>query len=353
MFCRRFVQEQKLTILGLRRPMMSTSSCAMSTLVIGQCHPETHALLPSTLSALTAAAQCEKQNTSNISLFIPSASFSPSSFPCPLHACYTPDDALPDKLLLPENIAHFIVQLQTQHKFKHIVCPPPLKSSLFRAAAVLDIEPLSDVMSMEDGGGASLTRPMYAGNALATLNATQQNVLMMSIRPTSFAEMPTESHASEGKMSTISLDHAPFTSSTLVSRDAAKSGDRPELGSARVVISGGRGLKDGSNFQLLEALADACGEGAVGASRAAVDAGMVPNDMQIGQTGKVVAPELYMAVGISGAIQHVAGMKESGTIVAINKDEEAPIFQVADYGLVADLFTAVPELTSQINQIKK
>ena len=237
---------------------------------------------------------------------------------------------------LAENVADLVAELGKG--YSHILIPATTTGKNFapRVAALLDAEQISEIITVESAD--TFKRPIYAGNAIATVQSTD-SVKVITVRATGF-----DAAAAEGGSASVeAVDVAKDAGvSSFVSEELAKS-DRPELTAAKIVVSGGRGMGNGDNFKHLYSLADKLGA-AVGASRAAVDAGFVPNDMQVGQTGKIVAPQLYIAVGISGAIQHLAGMKDSKVIVAINKDEEAPIFQVADYGLVADLFEAVPEL---------
>ena len=252
-------------------------------------------------------------------------------------------DGAPLGEFLAENVAALVVSLAKN--YSHVLAPATSngKDVMPRVAALLDVQQISDIVAVESAD--TFVRPIYAGNALATVQS-KDSIKVITVRTTGF-----DAVADSGGSGAVEKVDAPADSglSAFVGREISKS-ERPELTSAKIIVSGGRGMANGENFKtVLEPLADALGAG-MGASRAAVDAGFVPNDWQVGQTGKIVAPDLYIAVGISGAIQHLAGMKDSRVIVAINKDEEAPIFSVADYGIVGDLFQVVPQVLEALKK---
>lgn len=309
----------------------------MRILVIAEHDNQT--LKPATLSTLAAAAELG----SNITLLV-------AGHQCQAVADQAAQVSVVTKVLLAdnracanqlaENVAKLVLGLA--EGYSHILAPSTTtgKNLLPRVAALLGVNQLSDISAVVSAD--TFKRPIYAGNAIATVQSSDP-VKVITVRGTAFDAVAAT--GGSATIETVSAD-CDVKQSCFVGEELASS-DRPELTAARVVVSGGRGMGNGENFELLYNVADKLGA-AVGASRAAVDAGFVPNDMQVGQTGKMVAPELYIAVGISGAIQHLAGMKDSKIIVAINKDEEAPIFQVADYGLVADLFEVIPELEQKL-----
>ncbi|MGI1669847.1 MAG: FAD-binding protein [Neptuniibacter sp.] len=311
----------------------------MTILVIAE--HDNKALKPATFNALKAAEEIQGE----IELLV-------TGFNCEAVAASAAKIPVLNKVLLvdqdvyehqlAENVSQLVVNLFQSGGYSHVLSAATTtgKNLLPRVAALLDVNQISDIISVESPD--TFKRPIYAGNAIATVQSMDE-VKVITVRGTAFD--PVASEGGNAEISTLTESFASDTSAFV--KEVLASTERPELTAASVVVSGGRGMGNGENFDLLYTVADKLGA-AVGASRAAVDAGFVPNDMQVGQTGKMVAPELYIAVGISGAIQHLAGMKDSKIIVAINKDEDAPIFQVADYGLVADLFEAVPELEAKL-----
>ena len=309
----------------------------MSILIL--CDHENGQLSPVTLNAVSAASQIDGEmhllvagdQTGNVA----KAAASIAGIAKVLVA-----DDKPLENGLAENLAPLMQSLSGGYSHIMAAATTTGKNVMPRLAALLDVMQISDIIKIEDAN--TFQRPIYAGNALSTVSSNEA-VKVITVRGTAFEAM-----AAEGGNATIEpVAGASDAGLSAYVKSELSSSERPELTSASIVISGGRGMQDGANFAMLEKIADKLGA-AVGASRAAVDAGFVPNDYQVGQTGKVVAPDLYVAVGISGAIQHLAGMKDSKVIVAINKDDEAPIFQVADYGLVADLFDAVPALEKEL-----
>jgi electron transfer flavoprotein alpha subunit len=309
----------------------------MSILIL--CDHENGQLSPVTLNAVSAASQIDGEmhllvagdQTGNVA----KAAASIAGIAKVLVA-----DDKPLENGLAENLAPLMQSLSGGYSHMMAAATTTGKNVMPRLAALLDVMQISDIIKIEDAN--TFQRPIYAGNALSTVSSNEA-VKVITVRGTAF-----EAVAAEGGNAPIEpVAGASDAGLSAYVKSELSSSERPELTSASIVISGGRGMQDGANFAMLEKIADKLGA-AVGASRAAVDAGFVPNDYQVGQTGKVVAPDLYVAVGISGAIQHLAGMKDSKVIVAINKDDEAPIFQVADYGLVADLFDAVPALEKEL-----
>ncbi|WP_369920963.1 electron transfer flavoprotein subunit alpha/FixB family protein [Marinomonas polaris] len=309
----------------------------MSVLIIAE--HDNKSLKPATLNTVTAATQIDADVHVLVVGFECQTVVEQASQVAGVTKVLVADNAAYEHQLA-ENVSKLVVEVASD--YEHILASATTtgKNTLPRVAALLNVAQLSDVIKVE--AADTFVRPIYAGNAIATVKTTDA-VKVLTIRTTGFdAAASTGGNAERQVLSqVIASDRSRFVKEQLAESD------RPELTAASVIISGGRGMGNGENFKLLEGVADKLGA-AIGASRAAVDAGFVPNDLQVGQTGKTVAPDLYIAVGISGAIQHLAGMKDSKVIVAINKDEDAPIFQVADYGLVADLFDAVPELEKSL-----
>ncbi|PJE54989.1 electron transfer flavoprotein subunit alpha/FixB family protein [Marinomonas sp. BSi20584] len=309
----------------------------MSVLIIAE--HDNKSLKPATLNTVTAATQIDADVHVLVVGFECQTVVEQASQVAGVTKVLVADNAAYEHQLA-ENVSKLVAEVASD--YEHILAPATTtgKNTLPRVAALLNVAQLSDVIKVE--AADTFVRPIYAGNAIATVKTTD-SVKVLTIRTTGFdAAASTGGNAERQVLSqVIASDRSRFVKEQLAESD------RPELTAASVIISGGRGMGNGENFKLLEGVADKLGA-AIGASRAAVDAGFVPNDLQVGQTGKTVAPDLYIAVGISGAIQHLAGMKDSKVIVAINKDEDAPIFQVADYGLVADLFDAVPELEKSL-----
>ncbi|MEQ9813089.1 MAG: FAD-binding protein [Azospirillaceae bacterium] len=316
----------------------------MSILVVAE--HDNAVLQPATLAAVAAAKEIAAKGGGDIHLLVAGAGCgavgeAAAKVDGVVKVIVVDDAGLAHNLA--EALAPAVVDLAGDYDYLLAPATTAGKNLMPRVAALLDVQQISDIMAVE--AGDTFVRPIYAGNALATVKSTDAKKVI-TVRTTAFDAVAADGGSAE--VETRSGSYGQELSS-FVGQELSKS-ERPELTSARVVISGGRGIGSAENFAILNGIADKLGA-AIGASRAAVDAGYMPNDYQVGQTGKVVAPELYIAVGISGAIQHLAGMKDSKVIVAINKDEEAPIFQIADYGLVADLFKAIPALEEELNKV--
>ena len=312
----------------------------MGTLVIAE-HDNAE-LKPATLSVVTAA----KQLGSDVDILVAGSGCGTVGEAAAQVAGVTKvlvADASEYANMVAEPMADLVLTIAKNYDAVLAVANTVGKNFMPRVAALLDVSQISEISSIE--GPDTFVRPIYAGNAMATVQSSDA-IKVITVRATGFDK----SEATGGSASVETIDSAGDPGISSFVGESLSSSERPELTAAKIIISGGRGMQSGDNFPIIEAVADQLGA-AVGASRAAVDAGFVPNDYQVGQTGKVVAPELYIAVGISGAIQHLAGMKDSKVIVAINKDGEAPIFQVADYGLVADLFKAVPEMEEELKKL--
>ncbi len=309
----------------------------MSVLVIAE--HDNAALKPATLSTVTAALAIEADVTVLVAGAACAAVATAAAAITGVSKVLVADNAAYDHQL-PEAVAPLVAEVAAAYSHVLAAATTTGKNLMPRVAGLLDVAQISDIVAVKSAD--TFVRPIYAGNALATVQSSD-SIKVITVRSTAFEESAATGNSAP--IENVDIDKSQSLSSFVTEQLSVS--ERPELTAASIVISGGRGMQNGENFVLLEKVADKLGA-AIGASRAAVDAGFVPNDMQVGQTGKIVAPDLYIAVGISGAIQHLAGMKDSKVIVAINKDEEAPIFQVADYGLVADLFNVLPELAEKL-----
>ncbi|KAE8734905.1 Electron transfer flavoprotein subunit alpha [Hibiscus syriacus] len=340
-----------------RKLLHSTfASRSASTLVLAE--HEGGSIKAQSLSAVVAANSISRDNPVSLLLAGSGSSLQQAAekaatcHPCISQVLVADSDKFAYPLAEPWGKLIQLVQLKGG--YSHVIATSSSfgKNILPRAAALLDVSPVTDVV--EINGPNQFIRPIYAGNALCTVRYTGASPCMLSVRSTSFPVPPLGDSKSDGasisEVDLSTLDEESIGKSRFIKLSSEET-DRPDLGSARVVVTGGRALKSAENFKMIEKLAEKLGA-AVGATRAAVDAGFVPNELQVGQTGKIVAPELYMAFGVSGAIQHLAGMKDSKVIVAVNKDADAPIFQVADYGLVGDLFEAIPDLLEKLPEKK-